>query len=84
MSRYIQNNISFVIIEVSTKTRREELESRLISTVSLCDKCMPSDKWLGLHSTKPKIRDSGLWNVNELYKDPLTKSDLKFLQSFCD
>jgi len=39
----------------------------------------PSENWLGNHSTKNKIRESGLWQVNELYKESLTEAELKKL-----
>lgn len=73
---YIQNNFSFVVIEVDDKDERLELESKMISTVSLCPDCKPSKKWFGNHSPKEKIRQSGLWLVNELYKTPLSDEDL--------
>ncbi len=71
VSRYIRENFSFCVFEVEGKAQRLDLESKLISTVSLCKECKPSAKWLGLHSPKEKIRESGLWLVNELYKVPL-------------
>lgn len=71
VSQYIRNNFSFVAFEVENKAERLEIESKLISTVSLCDECKPSDNWLGNYSPKTKIVESGLWLVNELYKTPL-------------
>jgi len=79
VSDYIRKHFSFVVFEVQDKERRLELESRLISTVSRCESCGPSGSWLGLHSPKQKIRESGLWLVNELYKDPLREEDWRFL-----
>jgi len=52
----------------------------MISTVSLCWECRPSERWLGRWSPKEKIRDSGLWLVNELYKTPLSVGDLGLLR----
>lgn len=80
VSKYIQNNFSFVIFKVDHKEKRLELEAKLISTISLCKDCQPSPHWLGLYSPKNKIRESGLWQVNELYKQPLTDKDIKELQ----
>ncbi len=47
---YIQRNFRFVVFRVDDKEERLNLESSIISTVSLCDKCQPSDNWLGRHS----------------------------------
>lgn len=80
VTKYIQNNFSFVVIKINSKEQRLKLESKIISTVSLCDKCKPSKKWLGQFSTKEKIRQSGLWLVNELYKEPLSNGDIKDLK----
>ncbi len=57
VSRYIRNHFTFAVVEAVAKVRRMELESRLISTVSLCNDCSPSAAWLGLYSPKKKIRD---------------------------
>ena len=75
VSKYIQDNFSFVVLKIDDKDSRLILESKIISTVSLCNVCKPSDIWLGLFSTKEKIRNSGLWLVNELYKSPLEDKD---------
>ncbi len=80
VSAYIQNSFSFVVFEVNSKDQRLELESKIISTVSQCDECRPSDHWLGNYSPKHKIRESGLWLVNELYKTPLNLDDLQALK----
>jgi hypothetical protein len=81
VTSYIQKNFSFVVLGVDDSANRLELESKLISTVSLCEECGPSPHWLGLQSPKAKIRESGLWLVNELYKAPLTELDLGRLQA---
>jgi hypothetical protein len=80
VSEYIQEAFSFVVFEVDTKELRLDLESKIISTVSLCNECKPSIDWLGLSSPKQKIHESGLWLVNELYKTPLSEDDLKLLK----
>lgn len=76
VSEYIREHFSFVVVGVAERAERLRLESKAISTVSLCEQCRPSAKWLGLYSPKEKIRNSGLWLVNELYKEPFTVDDL--------
>ena len=77
----IQRNFYFVVFRVDEKVKRLLLESKIISTVSRCNECNPSENWLGLHSPKEKIRESGLWLVNELYKQPLSESDYEVLKT---
>ena len=77
ISDYMQKNFFFAVIRVDNKDERLSLESKLISTVSNCNECKPSKSWLGTHSTKDKIRNSGLWLVNELYKEPLSREELE-------
>jgi hypothetical protein len=84
VSAYIQANFSFAVLPIAEKIDRLQLESRLISTVSACEKCHPSPSWLGNHSPKVKIRSSGLWLVNELYKAPLTRLEFEMLKRSCD
>jgi len=79
VSDYIRNHFSFVVVRFDEKANRLSIESKLISTVSLDDGCSPSAQWLGLSSPKKKIRESGLWLVNELYKEPLSFGDLERL-----
>lgn len=80
VSEYIQGKLSFVVFEVEDKSRRLNLESKMISTLSWCDECGPSDNWLGLYSPKAKIRRSGLWLVNKLYKKPLGGEEFEGLR----
>lgn len=77
VSDYLQKHLQFTAFEVQDKTARLNLESKIISTISKCNECKPSSTWLGLHSPKTKIRESGLWLVNELYKETLTESDIE-------
>ena len=83
VTSYIQEHFSFVIFEVSTKDDRMDLESKIISTISLCQDCIPSDEWLGNSSPVQKIRKSGLWLVQGLYKTPLNKDETLRIQSIC-
>ena len=76
VTKYIQDNFSFVVFQIDDKDKRLEIESKIISTVSLCDEYKPSENWLGNFSPKEKIRKSGLWLVNELWKTPLTDADM--------
>ncbi len=80
VSEYIHNNFSFVVFEVLEKEQRLRIESRIISTVSNCANCKPSENWLGLSSPKQKIKDSGLWLVNELWKQSLSENELTELK----
>ena len=81
MTTYLQERLSFVVFRVDDEPNRLALEPRLISTVSRCAECKPSDGWLGLSSPKQRIRESGLWVVNELYKEPLTQADFQRLET---
>jgi hypothetical protein len=81
VSEYIQASFRFVVIPVEEKESRLRLESMLISTISLCDGCKQSSEWLGNFSPKQKIRDSGLWLINELYRQPLSREDFNVLQA---
>ena len=79
VSQYIQDNFSFCVFEVNDKTKRLEIESKIISTISWCKHCSPSNNWLGISSPEHKIVESGLWLVNELYKTPFDASDIEDL-----
>lgn len=80
VTKRLQNNFSFIVFHIDDQQERLKFESKIISTISLCEICGPSENWLGSHSPKEKIRNSGLWLVNELYKEPLSKEDIKKLK----
>ena len=84
VTHHLQTNLSFVVLRLDSKDERLMFESRIISTVSLCDECKPSSSWLGMSSPKHKICESGLWLVNELYKEPLTANELTKIKSLCN
>ncbi len=70
VSDYIQKNFNFVVIPIEDRDKRLELESKIISTISLCKDCKPSKNWLGLSSPKDKIREGGYgWLMNYI-KNP--------------
>jgi len=84
VSQYMKTNFSFCCFEVENKKDRLIFESRLISTISRCNECLGNEGWLGNDSPKEKIRKSGLWLVNELYKEPLSKLEYKELSSLIE
>jgi hypothetical protein len=76
ISNYIQQNITFCILEVPEKKGRLDLEARLIGTVSNCKECHASENWLGIYSPEDKIRERGLWQVQKLSSNPLSEDEL--------
>lgn len=84
VTKYIRSNISFVVFQIDDKDKNLELESKIISTVSLCIECKPSQNWLGLFSPVEKIGKSGLWLVNKLWKTPLSEDDLIELKNILE
>jgi len=80
VSKVIREKFTFSVIPFENKEKRLEFESKIISTISLCGECKPSGSWFGLLSPKEKIRRSGLWLVNELWKVPLFDRDMDELR----
>lgn len=81
VSGYIRENFSFIAFEAEDKQERLALESKLISTLSICDECHASKGWLGHQAPNAKIRESGLWLVNHLYKTPATANEISALRA---
>lgn len=71
ISLYIQTNLSFTVFEVEKKEDRLFWERKIISTLAGAN-MVPSLNWLGQHSPKGKIKKYGLWQVNELLKQPMS------------
>ncbi|HRE39578.1 MAG TPA: hypothetical protein PK092_14120 [Chitinophagaceae bacterium] len=78
ISSYIKTNFSFCVFNVETKEQRLFWESKLISTLAYQTK--PSKNWLGNFSTKDKIKQSGLWQVQGLNKSKLTNEEFDNLK----
>ena len=79
VSSYIRDKISFSALSIEGKGERKSLESKIISTISWCEKNCPSRSWLGRCSPEQKIQESGLWLVRELYKEPLSEEEMEKL-----
>ena len=78
ITRILRTDFSFRAIPLQSEVKRMGrggLEARLIGTVARCDLCEPSNSWLGRHSPKPEIRESGLWLVQHLSNPPIGASD---------
>jgi hypothetical protein len=84
ISKYIQENFSFYCTKLDEKNKRLYFEERLVGTISRCMDCHSSTNWIGRFSAKPEIVDSGLWLVQGLYKEPLSRSDLSMLKKIID
>lgn len=69
VTEYIRETFSLAVLEVGEREARQSLLRKLIATISFCDECEASENWLGLASPEQKIRDSGLWQTQHLYKE---------------
>lgn len=73
---YMKENLSFAVIEITGEDFEEikkcclKLEEKLIATLSLDNKLNQKlfPNWLGNFSPENKIKESGLWLVQKLYK----------------
>ncbi len=84
ITQILRQRFSFRFIVMNTETERmgaKGLESKLIGTVASCTLCKPSDNWLGNHSPKPKIRNSGMWLVQHLKSKGLADNDKRSMQN---
>lgn len=80
VSRIIRKMFTFCVFPLDGKRHRLDLEKRVIATVNHCQDCSPSDRWLGNHSPKMRIRDSGLWLIQGLSGKDVRAEDLAFLE----
>ena len=62
VTKELKGHFSFRCIPVEDKKERLQLEEELIATIAKCDKCKPSENWLGNFSADELVRKSGLWN----------------------
>ncbi len=80
VSKYIQENITFSIINVKDSKIRKRLESAIIATLNQTDDFKQSPNWLGNKSPKDKVKDSGMWIVQGLNANILTAKEFNNLK----
>jgi hypothetical protein len=81
----LQKNFSFRFLRIEDQKTRmgsSGIESKLIGTIAHCKLCEPSKNWLGNHSPKDKIRNSGLWLVNLLDSTPINEDDKELISKY--
>jgi len=78
VTRTLRENFSFRFISLDGKDwKQTDLEKLLIAARGGCSLCRPSANWLGLHSSKPRIRKSGMWQEQHLYSQPLREEQMR-------
>jgi len=68
VSKLLREKFCFRVVKMDDMAYRNLMERKLISALSSCLQCHPSDKWLGHFTYSEKVRRSGMWNsdyVNE-------------------
>lgn len=78
ITKILRKNFSFRFVIVDDQLSRmgsEGLERSLIGTISHCKLCKSTNDWLGRHSPKKQIRESGLWLVHHLKANELSDRD---------
>lgn len=83
ITNFLREYFFFRFIIIQNESRRigtNGLESRLIGTVSKCNLCKPSPNWLGIYSSKEKIKTSGLWLTQHLSAEEINKNGMKDIE----
>ncbi len=72
---------SFCIIpDLTDKEIRLEIENQLIATLNQLSTVTSSANWLGLHHPDARIIKSGLWNIQGLNRQLLSKKNLQIIR----
>ena len=80
VSQHLRDRFWFSCIPVDDVTERRELERGLIALLAQHPIAGPSTGWLGHASHSQVVRDTGLWNVAETTRCPLSRSQLRRLE----
>jgi len=80
ISNYIQDNFSFCVFQVDNKEDRLFWESKIIATIAQSG-IQPTPNWLGNYSPKSKIKQYGLWQIQQLMNPPLTLNEFEKLKN---
>ena len=76
VSAYMNDNFSFAIMRFEKRSERFHVERSLLSTVSQCSGCGPTEHWLGKYHPNSVIRESGLLNIQWLDSLPSTLDEV--------
>jgi hypothetical protein len=80
ISNYLQKKFSFCVFQVDNKEDRLFWESKIIATIAQSG-IRPTSNWLGNYSPKSKIRQYGLWQIQQLMNPPLTLDEFEKLRN---
>jgi hypothetical protein len=82
VSNLLKSNFWFRCVEIRDKSLRNDLEEKLIASISLCPECKPSNNWLGKFAYSDNVRNSGLWNSDYVFDQSLklNTTELKKLE----
>lgn len=76
----LRRRFTFRCVEIRDRKRRNELEKKLIGSLSVCTSCKSSARWLGKYAYSDKVSEYGLWNSNHVGgPDLMSRQDLKAL-----
>jgi len=79
VSLLIREQFRFRCVAIARMQERNEMESRLIATLSACPVCLPSQNWLGKWAGNERVRSSGMWNSQHVGGSPITAHGLEKL-----
>lgn len=79
ITKYLNNNISFVCFKVDDKNMRLRLEEGIIALLNKTKDFGPSINWLGKYSPIKEISRSGLWLRQGLYGKPLSYDEFEYI-----
>lgn len=68
----LRNDFTFSCVRVEQKEERRALEKGLIALLAQYPLDRPSANWLGNYAANEKIRQSGLWNTQNIEAEALT------------
>lgn len=83
ITQYLTENMSFCVFKVEGgKKQRNFWEAKIIATLAQSDafRNSISKNWLGKHSPKKNIANSGLWLIEGLKSEPLTQKEFDELK----
>jgi hypothetical protein len=81
VTRLLRSAFAFRVVAVDDAKLRRGSERSVVGTIAQCALCIPSPGWLGRHSPKDEIRDSGLWQVQYLEHQELDTEGMNVLEA---